>query len=288
MSVLLPAPRSPLPDLEWLLDLARQGGDLARELLGQVARQVKRGEEAVTEADRAVQRLIVAGLHARFPHDGIIGEENDDGSAITNRAPTAGSQRVWVIDPIDGTNNYIAGFGACAVCIGLLEGGAPTLGVVHDFTRGESYLGQVGAGAWRVQDGTWHPTRVIADAPGPQSLLMLTSNLLVSGRMPRWAHRLLTATPWKVRMVGSAALECVHVGAGIASGALTLNGKLWDVAAAAAVVLAAGGRITDFTGRDVFPIDLTGYSGGKVPFIATGPGMLPQLVAELAHQDPVT
>jgi myo-inositol-1(or 4)-monophosphatase len=116
---------------------------------------------------------------------------------------------------------------------------------------------------------------------------MLTSNLLVDGHLPRWAHRLLTATPWKTRMIGSAAIECVQVGAGIASGALTLNGKLWDVAAAAAVVLAAGGRITDFSGHDVFPIDLTGYSGGKVPFIATSPGMLPALVAELAHRDPV-
>ena len=283
----LPAPRSPLPAPSWLLDLARQGGDLARELFGQVARQVKRGEEAVTEADRAVQRLIVAALRQRFPHDGIIGEENDDGSAITNQAPTSGSQRVWVIDPIDGTNNYVAGFGACAICIGVLEAGSPVLGVVHDFTRDESYVGQVGAGAWRVQDGTWHPTRVIADVPGPQSLLMLTSNLLVAGHMPRWAHRLLTMTPWKVRMVGSAALECVYVGAGIASGALTLNGKLWDVVAAAAVVLAAGGRITDFSGEDVFPIDLTGYSGGKVPFIAAGPGMLPYLVAELSHHEPL-
>jgi fructose-1,6-bisphosphatase/inositol monophosphatase family enzyme len=277
----------PGPELVWLLDLARQGGHFASELLGQAARQVKRGEEAVTEADRAVQRLIIAALHARFPCDGIIGEENEDGSAITNRAPTSGSQRVWVIDPIDGTNNYIAGFGACAVCIGLLDGGSPTLGVVHDFTRGESYAGQVGMGSWRIQDGIWHPTRVIADAPGPQSLLMLTSNLLVAGRMPRWAHRLLTMTPWKVRMVGSAALECVQVGAGIASGALTLNGKLWDVVAAAAVVLAAGGRITDFSGQDVFPIDLAGYSGGKVPFIATCPGMLPLLVTQLAHHDPV-
>lgn len=271
------------PALVPLLALARRAGELAREQLGQVARQLKRGEEAVTEADRAVQRLIVAELNRLHPGDGIIGEENDDGSAITNRAPATGNARVWVIDPIDGTNNYVAGFGAFAVCIGLLEAGQPTLGVVYDIMRDEAHLGRAGVGAWLVRGDVWQPTRALASAPGPQSLLMLTSNLIVNGSLPLWAVRLLTVTPWKLRMLGSAALECVQVGAGTAHGALTLNGKLWDVAAAAAVVLSAGGKVTDFTGRDVFPIDLAGYNGGKVPFIATTPAMTPLLVAELAH-----
>lgn len=258
------------PDLTWLNELARRGGALAREQLGHVERQLKRGEEAVTEADRAVQRLIVAALTERFPRDGIIGEENDDGSAITNRPPTVGN-RVWVIDPIDGTNNYIAGYGAFAVCIGLLVDGMPVMGVVHDITRDESFLGEKSTGAWHMRAGTWHATTAQIGEPGPQSLLMITSNLLVAGTLPRWAINLLTVCPWKLRMLGSAALECAQVGAGTACGAITLNGKLWDVVAAAAVVLAAGGRITDFNGRDVFPFDLTGYSGGKVPFLAAAP-----------------
>ena len=268
------------PDLIWLHELARRGGSLAREQAGQVARQLKRGEEAVTEADRAVQRLIVTELTQRYPDDGIIGEENDDGSAITNRRPTSGN-RVWVIDPIDGTNNYIAGYGAFAVCIGLLVNGLPVLGVVHDITRDESYVGDTSTGAWIVRAGTWHPTHAQANEPGPQSLLMITSNLLIADTLPTWAIRLLTVCPWKLRMLGSAALECAQVGAGTACGAITLNGKLWDVVAAAAVVLAAGGRITDFTGRDVFPFDLTNYSGQKVPFLAASPHAQTLLLAEL-------
>ena len=269
-------------DLIWLNDLARRGGALARDQRGQVERLLKRGEEAVTEADRAVQRLIVSALNERYPSDGIIGEENDDGSAITNRPPTSGN-RVWVIDPIDGTNNYIAGYGAFAVCIGLLVDGMPVMGVVHDISRDESYVGDTSVGAWIVRAGTWHPTTAQVTEPGPQSLLMITSNLLIGGTLPAWSMRLLTVTPWKLRMLGSAALECAHVGAGTACGAITLNGKLWDVVAAAAVVLAAGGRVTDFTGKDVFPFDLTGYSGGKVPFLAAAPRAQPILLAELAH-----
>lgn len=268
-------------DMIWLNDLARRGGALAREQRGQVERLLKRGEEAVTEADRAVQRLIVAELTQRFPKDGIIGEENDDGSAITNRPPTSGN-RVWVIDPIDGTNNYIAGYGAFAVCIGLLVDGMPVWGVVHDITRDESFIGDTTTGAWHVRAGTWHPTSAQSELPGPQSLLMITSNLLIAGALPAWAVRLLTICPWKLRMLGSAALECAHVGAGTACGAITLNGKLWDVVAAAAVVLAAGGRITDFTGNNVFPFDLTGYSGGKVPFLAASPGAKAVLLAEFS------
>lgn len=277
-----------VPDLIWLNDLARRGSALAREQLGQIARQLKRGEEAVTEADRAVQRLIVEALSDRYPDDGIIGEENDDGSAITNRLPRAGT-RVWVIDPIDpidGTNNYIAGFGACAVCIGLLEDGMPIMGVVYDIARDESFLGvHIGAkshGAWHVRAGTWYPTTAQSEAPGAQSLLMITSNLIIGGTLPTWAIRLLTVCPWKLRMLGSAALECAQVGAGTACAAITLNGKLWDVVAAAAVVLGAGGRITDFAGRDVFPFDLTDYNGGKVPFLAASPMAQAPLLAELA------
>ena len=268
------------PELIWLNDLARRGGSLAREQLGQVARQLKRGEEAVTEADRAVQRLIVSALSERYPSDGIIGEENDDGSAITNRPPTSGN-RVWVIDPIDGTNNYIAGYGAFAVCIGLLIDGMPVMGVVHDIARDESFIGDTACGSWHVRAGTWHPATAQTTEPGPQSLLMITSNLLINGTLPAWAIRLLTVTPWKLRMLGSAALECAQVGAGTACGAITLNGKLWDVVAAAAVVLAAGGRVTDFTGKDVFPFDLTNYNGGKVPFLAASPHAQTLLLAEL-------
>ncbi len=272
-------------DIDWLVELGCRGGDLARAQFGHVARQLKRGEEAVTESDRAVQRLIVEELTRRFPADGIIGEENDDGSAITNRASTGGN-RVWVIDPIDGTNNFIAGFGACAVCIGLLVDGMPVLGVVHDIARDETFVGQHGVGAWLVRGESWLPITAQSEQPGPQSLLMVTSNLLVHGSLPRWAVRLLTICPWKLRMMGSAALECVQVGAGTACGAITLNGKLWDVTAAAAVVLAAGGRVTGLTGHDVFPFRLTGYTGQKVPFVAASPAALATLLAELAHVEP--
>jgi myo-inositol-1(or 4)-monophosphatase len=263
-------------DLAFVADLARRAGDLTRPGFGSIARLTKTsaGEriagwdpsEAVTEADRASQRLIVAALRERFPDDGIIGEESDDGPGITNRAPRAG-RRVWVIDPIDGTNNYVAGLGCYAVCIGLLDAGRPILGVVYDVQHDCCYAAADGQ--------AWVGARAVRAAGTPMSdraLLMLTCNLLDrQGRLPEFIGRWLEHSSWKFRMLGSAALEAAQVGAGVAHGAITVNGKLWDIAAAAALVLAAGGRVTDLRGVDIFPFAIEGYRGAKVPFLAAAP-----------------
>jgi fructose-1,6-bisphosphatase/inositol monophosphatase family enzyme len=71
-------------------------------------------------------------------------------------------------------------------------------------------------------------------------------------------------------MLGSAALEAIQVAAGVANGSFTVNGKLWDIAAPAAVLLEAGAVITDLTGRGIFPYNLVNYQGAKVPFLAAG------------------
>ena len=276
------------PDLVHAIATAREAAALALDLYGQVERLSKRGDEAVTEADRGCQRLIVERLLARHPADGIIGEENDDGSAITNRPPASG-QRVWVIDPIDGTNNYVAGYAGWAPCIGLLDQGVPLLGVVHDAVRNWTYAAAAGHGAWLiVGDEAPRPLRVTSAPVSSNALFMVTCNLFdAQGRLPTWGHRLLSTQPWKLRMIGSAALEAVQVAAGVAHGALTMQGKLWDVAAPAAIVLAAGGEILRFDGTPLFPLDLTGYSGAKTPFLATAPQFSAGLVAELRdHAQP--
>ena len=185
-----------------------------------------------------------------------------------------------MIDPIDGTNNFIAGLGAWAVCVGLLDAGRPVLGVVYDVTRDTLYAGAAGVGA--TVNG--EPCRVKQDGLSSASLLMLTSNLLgADGRSPSWAARWIGQTDWKVRMLGSAALESALVGAGVAHGAVTVNGKLWDCAAPAAFTLAAGGVVTKPDGGDLFPFDVTGYKGRKVPFLTAAPNARAELVREIAE-----
>jgi myo-inositol-1(or 4)-monophosphatase len=264
-------------DLAFVVSLAESAATIVLDHYGKVERLTKRQAEAVTEADRMSQRHIVAALRKKFPGDGIIGEENETGDAITFDVPNP-SGRVWVIDPIDGTNNFVAGLGAFAVCIGLLDAGMPVLGVVRDVMRGITYRACKGGGAWLEN----RPLRVIQGPMNASSLIMLTSSLSdAQGNAPPWALRWLNQTEWKIRILGSATLEAANVASGAASGAVTINGKLWDVVAPAALVLEAGGVVTDFTGRPVFPFPLTGYTGGKVPFLAGGPLTHSELLKEM-------
>jgi myo-inositol-1(or 4)-monophosphatase len=265
-------------DLQYAIELARGAAKIVLDHYGKVRRLTKRHEEAVTDADRASQRYIVAGLRRRFPDDGVIGEENETGEAITSDVPDPDG-RIWVIDPIDGTNNFIAGMGAFAVCIGLMERGMPVLGVVLDVTRDLVYSAARGEGTWLGNQRL----RVLDTPMGDSSMIMLTSNLLdPQGRLPGWATRWIGQTNWKIRMLGSAAIEATQVAAGVAHGAVTMNGKLWDVAAPAALVLEAGGLITDFRGNAVFPFDARRYEGAKVPFLAAAPGAQATLLHEMS------
>jgi myo-inositol-1(or 4)-monophosphatase len=258
-------------DLQYAIELARGAGKIILDHYGKVERLTKTHaaatSEAVTDADRASQRFIVAGLRKRFPSDGVIGEESETGESITFECEHPRG-RNWVIDPIDGTNNFIAGLGNFCVCIGLLDGGWPVLGVVYDVTRDLVYAAAKGEGAWRGSERLSAPQTPLSDA----SMIMFTSNLIdARGRCPDWACQYLAQQVWKLRILGSAALEATYVAAGVAHGAVTVNGKLWDVAAAAALVLEAGGVMTDLKGKSIFPFDLANYNGAKVPFLAAGP-----------------
>ena len=273
---------SPLAhDLQYAIELARGSGRIILEQYGKVERLTKThaaaSDEAVTEADRASQRLIVAGLRKRFPADGIVGEESETGESITFECPDPRG-RVWVIDPIDGTNNFVAGLGNFGVCIGLLERGEPVLGVVYDVTRDLVYSAARGQGAWLGTKRLRVAERPLSDS----SMLMLTSNLLDKhGRVPGWVVRWLGQTNWKIRVLGSAAIEAVQVAAGVAHASVTVHGKLWDIAAPAAIVLEAGGVVTSFDGRPIFPFDLLNYAGAKVPFIVSAPASHDVLLREM-------
>lgn len=220
-------------ELEAVGDLAREAGALALEQYHRVEAQRKSDESFVTAADRAVERHIRAELSRLFPHDAVVGEES-------GRSGPLDAERVWYVDPIDGTTNYVHGIGFWCVAIGLVQNHQPRLGALYDPVLDELYLGRVGQGA--SCNG-----RPLApwDSSEPLSRtdpVVFPTNL--GGKAPDLG-------PVRWRLLGSAQLHFALVARGSARAGLWLDNHPWDIVAGAALCLAAGCRVTHPDGGEV-------------------------------------
>jgi myo-inositol-1(or 4)-monophosphatase len=232
------------PDLAALRALAervaRDAGALLLEGAGRVRAEVSTkttGTDMVTEMDRASEALITAGLLGARPHDGILGEEgaNVDG--------TSGVR--WVVDPLDGTTNYLYGFPGFNVSIAAEVTGEAAVGVVYDVVRDELFSAVRGAGATR--DGA--PIR-------PSGLMDLPHALLGTGfsyepaRRRRQAEVLVEVLPHvrDIRRQGAAALDLCSVACGRLDAYYERGLAAWDLAAGGLIATEAGALVTDLDG----------------------------------------
>ena len=119
--------------------LGREAGVMAHRGFGRSAATLKGRHDILTAMDAEVERFIRRSIAERFPGDAVIGEEEGG----------ADGERLWIIDPIDGTANYARGIPHYCVSIGYLEHGVPTLGVIHDPSHDALYAAALGRGAWR-------------------------------------------------------------------------------------------------------------------------------------------
>src|SRR5690348_14001706 len=130
-------------ELKTATELARDAGAMLRNCQGKVPVLRKDRGEVVTPADRESDARIRAGLLQAFPSDAVFSEETpDDGARV-------GRERVWIVDPLDGTSNYVAGGDEYVVSVGLSQGGVAVLGVVYNPVRDELFAGAVGGGVTR-------------------------------------------------------------------------------------------------------------------------------------------
>lgn len=194
----------------------------------------------VSDADQAVEDLLRVSLGRSRPRDAILGEE----SGATGHGP-----RRWVLDPIDGTKNYVRGVPVWATLIALMDGDEPVVGVVSAPALGRRWWAALGSGAWTGRSlSAATPCRVSAVGSLAEASLSYSS---LSG----WAdqHRLpnfleLTRRVWRTRAYGDFWSHML-----VAEGAVDLacepEVSLWDLAAVAIVVTEAGGRFTDLAGR---------------------------------------
>lgn len=232
--------------LETAQEAARAGGEILerywRSLPG-AAIEEKKKNDFVTRADRESEEVIVARIRERFPEDGFLGEEG-------GRRGAGGEARTWIVDPLDGTSNFIAGFPFWCVSVAAREGREVVAGAVWDPLRGEMYAAGKGSGAFRNGE------RISVSAQKG-----LDGAFLATGFPFRHKDRVdlylalfrrLFLQARAIRRAGSAALDLANVAAGVFDGFFEFRLSIWDIAAGALLIEEAGGRVSDFDGREGF------------------------------------
>ncbi len=224
--------------------LAREAGALLLDAYGtDVDVRYKSADDPVTDADTHVNAFLVGRLRETFPGDGIVAEETPDTGA------RAASSRVWYVDPLDGTKEFLAKNGEFSVMIGLAIDGEARLGVVFQPTTGKLYRGVVDEGAF-LEEGD--ETRVLrpSDTRDPKEMRLAVSR----------SHRSEATTALVERLGVKAELPCGSVGLKvglIAERAADLyvhfstKTSAWDVCAPEAILRAAGGIFVDLAGRSI-------------------------------------
>ncbi|MCK6372104.1 MAG: 3'(2'),5'-bisphosphate nucleotidase CysQ [Gammaproteobacteria bacterium] len=228
--------------LDRVIAIARAAGsEILQVYQSDFAVETKDDRSPLTAADRASHRAIVAALERLTPGVPVWSEE----SATVDFAVRADWPRFWLVDPLDGTKEFIKRNGEFTVNIALIEGHEPILGVVHVPALGRDYYGGRGLGAFR-RDGTEspHPIRVTRPAAAPVRVVGSRSH--GGDSLAEFLRRI---GPHQMVPMGSSLKLCL-----VAEGAADVYPRLgptseWDTAAAQAVVEAAGGAVTDLDGR---------------------------------------
>jgi 3'(2'), 5'-bisphosphate nucleotidase len=227
----------PHPDLATLADIAEAAGEAILKVRDAGFRvEYKEDNSPLTRADLAAHEVILRALAERFPTVPVLSEEGADIPAEKRRR----WQRLFIVDPLDGTKEFVKALGEFCVCIALAEHGYPALGAVHVPVWGKTYVGGLGQGAFRRETGgAWERIRV--RQPDPAGLTVLVSR---SHPTPETDSYLATQNV-RERVTAGSALKFCLIAEGKADLYPRLGGRMreWDSAAGQAVLEGAGGSV---------------------------------------------
>jgi myo-inositol-1(or 4)-monophosphatase len=234
------------PYLEAAREAARRGAGVLADWQRRFAVREKGRFDLVTDADVASQQAIRDYLTARFPGHGFLGEE---GSA-KDRRPGPDAPPTWIVDPLDGTTNYVHGFPFYCVSIGLEAAGELVVGVIYDPSRDEVFAAARNLGAW------------LGDTPLASTRTSRLEEALLTTGFPAdirdreellawWRHFGLRSHG--LRRTGSTALNMAYVAAGRVDAFWAFDNNPWDIAAGVVLVREAGGTVTNIDGSPFDP-----------------------------------
>ncbi len=229
------------------VEAAEAAGKLLLKVRNHLEIEAKGYGNWVTNADKEAEHIIRTAIKETFPNDVMYGEEGGGASA----AELATKDHLWIVDPLDGTTNYLRGFDQFAVSLGYWQGSQPAIGVIYAPAKDELYLAIQGSGATLNREPIQvSETKVLAEA-------------LVGTGFPYepdahgynnsdHAANFLARCP-DIRRMGAAALDLASVAAGRLDGFWEFGLAAWDVAAGILLVQEAGGQVSGFRGE---PLDI--------------------------------
>ncbi|HMF77291.1 MAG TPA: inositol monophosphatase family protein [Bryobacteraceae bacterium] len=242
-------------EIELAKQLAREAGELALAFQKRgVTAETKSDESPVTAADRACEKLIVEGIARAFPDDGILGEEGANQKGRNGRK--------WIIDPIDGTRDYVRGIPLWAVLIGLEQDGQVVVGAAHSPQQQLLAWAGKGSGAW--VNGVQAHVSTISD-PG-QAVLSFNGfhkpSVIMTPRLLPWVQRF-----WAVRGLGGA-VDAIFLAQGRTDVWMEPSAHPWDFAALKILIEEAGGRFASLSGENtIYGGDAYACNPGLEPYI---------------------
>lgn len=236
--------------------------DFFNQMHGQVASEWKADETRVTFADFAISEKLFAELRRSFPDDLLLSEE----SVAMDESVPLDSRYAWLLDPIDGTNNYALGMAGSAISLALLKEGQPVYGLVYDGALKQLLEG--GPGQPLLVNGRRHGAP--ARHPEARAGIVALHFPLPAGRSSQLAGLLES---YRVRSLGSAALHLAYVALGRLDGVLDERVRPWDIAGAACL-LAASGMELRYLGTSPFPLRRFSMQDPFIRYCAGTPGFL--------------
>lgn len=268
----------PRPAVTIAVRAARAAGSIILRYLNRVDSltiEEKSRMDFVSEVDRLAEAEIVKELRRAYPDHAILGEETGQ---------TGKSNKLWVVDPLDGTHNYLRGFPHFCVSIGFLDHGDPVHGVIYDPLRDELFTASKGDGAF------CNDRRMRVSKRESLNGAMLCTGFPFRQREHLDAQldmtRGMLAQAEDIRRTGSAALDLAYVAAGRVDGYFEIGLKPWDMAAGCVLVRESGGKYCDFAGRDGIPASGNLVAGNHHITAAMVKAIAPHATPELLAAGP--
>jgi len=244
--------------LETAIVAARLAGQRAMEEINYTKATIKNATELVTQADAHCQKIIIDRIKENYPDHGFIAEEGNEGK-IFKQPPRGDKLLWWIIDPIDGTNNFAHRMLFFTVSIAVIYNGEPIVGVIYEPATDSMFTAVKGL------DAQLNSRRINASEEAIDQFASIGLESHFENGAPGWACELMQRT--RFRNLGSTALQLAYVAKGSMVATIANTPKLWDIAAGAVIAEAAGAVITDWQGQKIFPVDPDSYEGHEFQVI---------------------